>query len=55
MDYKKNYAHKILGNTINDKVSANKNHIEVLEQKQVNIQLQYSLNELQESFKKQNK
>ena len=46
------YEHKILGNTINEKLTNLKNYIEVLKQQLNNLLLQYRLNELQESFEK---
>ena len=45
------YDHKILGNTINDKVTAFKNYIEDLKQQMTNMQLQNRLNELEDLFK----
>ena len=51
INFNKISEHKILGNTINVKVSAIKNYIEILKQQITNMQLRYRINELQETFK----
>ena len=43
------YEHKILGNSINYKVTAIKKFIEVLKRQLNNMQLRYRINELQDS------